>query len=115
MHVEESFRKQAKVDDQMCVMELLDTGTIVCNLFLMVSAGQEEYAALRDQFYFYCFFVFMALRYYHKGQGFILVYAITQLSTFEKIEALRAGILKVLPWLSFVFKCSRLKLHLIVQ
>ncbi|KAJ2237099.1 RAS2 protein [Coemansia sp. RSA 455] len=35
--IEDSYRKQVVIDDQPCVLEVLDT------------AGQEEYTALRDQ------------------------------------------------------------------
>ena len=35
--IEDSYRKQVVIDDQSCVLEVLDT------------AGQEEYTALRDQ------------------------------------------------------------------
>ena len=48
---EESYRKQISVDDGPCLIEILDT------------AGQEEYAAIRDKF----------LR---SGNGFLIVYSV---------------------------------------
>jgi len=58
--IEEAYRKQFMVDDQMCFIEIIDT------------AGQEEYATLRDQ-------------YVREGQGFILLYSVTSRTTFERL------------------------------
>ncbi|KAJ2908056.1 Ras GTPase, partial [Coemansia aciculifera] len=48
--IEDSYRKQCQIDGDLCVLDILDT------------AGQEEYAAMRD---------------YHirSGHGFIIVYS----------------------------------------
>ena len=59
--IEDSYRKQVKVDDQLCILEVLDT------------AGQEEYTALRDQWI-------------RDGEGFILVYSITSRSSYDRIR-----------------------------
>ncbi|KAI8371738.1 small GTPase superfamily [Radiomyces spectabilis] len=68
--IEDSYRKQVVIDDHPCVLEVLDT------------AGQEEYAALRDQWI-------------RDGEGFLLVYAINSRSTFERIERFREQIFRV--------------------
>jgi len=58
------------VDNKMCFVEVIDT------------AGQEEYATLRDQWV-------------REGQGFILVYSIASRATFERLEVFRQAMLKV--------------------
>ncbi|KIJ68645.1 hypothetical protein HYDPIDRAFT_173316 [Hydnomerulius pinastri MD-312] len=68
--IEDAYRKQLIVDNKMCFVEVIDT------------AGQEEYATLRDQWV-------------REGQGFILVYSIASRSTFERLEVFRQSMLKV--------------------
>jgi len=57
--IEDSYRKQIRVDEETVVLEVLDT------------AGQEEYSAMREQW----------IRY---GEGFFLVYSILTRHSFEK-------------------------------
>lgn len=59
--IEDSYRKQVVIDQQSCMLEVLDT------------AGQEEYTALRDQWI-------------RDGEGFVLVYSITSRSSFTRIH-----------------------------
>ena len=59
--IEDSYRKQVVIDQQSCMLEVLDT------------AGQEEYTALRDQWI-------------RDGEGFILVYSITSRNSFSRIR-----------------------------
>jgi len=68
--IEDSYRKQVVIDDEPCVLEVLDT------------AGQEEYTALRDQWI-------------RDGEGFILVYSIVARSTFERVQRFREQISRV--------------------
>ncbi|KAL0092560.1 small GTPase superfamily [Phycomyces blakesleeanus] len=68
--IEDSYRKQVVIEDQPCVLEVLDT------------AGQEEYTALRDQWI-------------RDGEGFLLVYSITSHSTFDRVERFRDQIFRV--------------------
>jgi len=68
--IEDSYRKQINIDSDPCLLDILDT------------AGQEEYAALKDQ-------------YMQTGEGFYLVYSILDRSTFEEVKDTRAQILKV--------------------
>lgn len=58
--IEDSYRKQTVIDDEVVQLDILDT------------AGQDEYSAMRDQ-------------YMRTGQGFILVFDITSRSTFDEL------------------------------
>lgn len=68
--IEDSYRKQVEIDNQQCMLEILDT------------AGTEQFTAMRDL-------------YMKNGQGFILVYSITSQSTFNDLHDLREQILRV--------------------
>eukprot|EP01091_Cochliopodium_minus_P021600 TRINITY_DN999_c0_g4_i1.p1 TRINITY_DN999_c0_g4~~TRINITY_DN999_c0_g4_i1.p1 ORF type:complete len:187 (-),score=41.28 TRINITY_DN999_c0_g4_i1:114-674(-) len=58
--IEDSYRRQVVVDEETCVIDILDT------------AGQEEFASLRDQWI-------------KDSQGFILIYSIINRTSFESI------------------------------
>jgi len=68
--IEDSYRKQVTIDEETCLLDILDT------------AGQEEYSAMRDQ-------------YMRTGQGFLCVYAITSRTSFDEIASFREQILRV--------------------
>ncbi|KAI8393806.1 ras related protein 1b [Radiomyces spectabilis] len=68
--IEDSYRKQVKVDGQQCMLEILDT------------AGTEQFTAMRDL-------------YMKNGQGFILVFSITSMVTLTDLHELREQILRV--------------------
>jgi len=68
--IEDSYRKQVQIGDEICLLDILDT------------AGQEEYSAMRDQ-------------YMRTGQGFVMVYSITSRSSFDEITSFREQILRV--------------------
>jgi len=68
--IENSYRKQVNIDDETCMLDILDT------------AGQEEYSAMRDQ-------------YIRSGQGFIIVYSITSKASFENLANFHDQILRV--------------------
>ncbi|KAH3756531.1 small GTPase superfamily [Pelomyxa schiedti] len=68
--IEDSYRKQVCVDDTPCVLHILDT------------AGQEEYSALRDRFI-------------RNGQGFLLVFSMAALQTFQDLPQLHTKLLQV--------------------
>lgn len=71
----DSYRKVIKDpssnDSKLCQIDILDT------------AGQEEYAAIRDN-------------YYRSGEGFVLVYSINDLASFTAMNDFRAQILRSL-------------------
>ena len=68
--IEDSYRKQVVIDNQPCMLEVLDT------------AGQEEYTALRDQWI-------------RDGEGFVLVYSISSRSSFSRIKKFHHQIQRV--------------------
>eukprot|EP00055_Hartaetosiga_balthica_P004929 m.13705 g.13705 ORF g.13705 m.13705 type:complete len:189 (+) comp4188_c1_seq1:295-861(+) len=68
--IEDSYRKQVTIDDETCLLDILDT------------AGQEDYSAMRDQ-------------YMREGEGFLLVYSVDQRDSFDEIEGFREQILRV--------------------
>ncbi|KAJ6559892.1 small GTPase superfamily [Mycena capillaripes] len=68
--LEDCYRKQLVLDNRMCMVEVIDT------------AGQEEYAALRDQWV-------------REGHGFILVYSIAARESFDRLEALHKSVIRV--------------------
>ncbi|KAI1638687.1 ras small monomeric GTPase [Biscogniauxia mediterranea] len=68
--IEDSYRKQCVIDDEFALLDVLDT------------AGQEEYAAMREQ-------------YMVNGEGFMLVFSITSQESLDEIHALHRQILRV--------------------
>ncbi|PQE03885.1 Small GTPase superfamily Ras type protein [Rutstroemia sp. NJR-2017a BBW] len=58
---EDSYRRQVVIDEQPCMIEVLETG------------DQEQYTALRDQWI-------------RDGDGFLLVYCITKRSSFDRVR-----------------------------
>jgi len=68
--IEDSYRKQVVIDDESCLLEILDT------------AGQEEFTALRDQWIRDC-------------EGFVLIYSITTRTSFEQVSVFKDQVLRV--------------------
>ena len=68
--IEDSYRKQATIDKETCILEILDT------------AGEEEHSLMRDQ-------------YMLTGQGFILVYSITSRASFKELSIIRERITRL--------------------
>ncbi|KAF1348948.1 ras protein [Delphinella strobiligena] len=68
--IEDSYRKQCVIDEEVALLDVLDT------------AGQEEYSAMREQ-------------YMRTGEGFLLVYSITSQQSFEEIKTFQQQILRV--------------------
>eukprot|EP01120_Amphizonella_sp_Union-15-10_P015701 TRINITY_DN8122_c0_g2_i1.p1 TRINITY_DN8122_c0_g2~~TRINITY_DN8122_c0_g2_i1.p1 ORF type:complete len:143 (-),score=11.19 TRINITY_DN8122_c0_g2_i1:256-642(-) len=68
--IENMYRKQINVDSTTVSLEILDT------------AGQEEYSAMRDQ-------------YIQAGQGFLIVYAVNNPKSFQKLNIFREAIFQV--------------------
>ncbi|KAI0346596.1 ras protein [Trametopsis cervina] len=68
--IEDSYRKQVVIDDEVALLDVLDT------------AGQEEYIAMREQ-------------YMRGGEGFLLVYSITSRDSFKEIRTFHQQILQV--------------------
>ncbi|PRP78653.1 homogentisate 1,2-dioxygenase [Planoprotostelium fungivorum] len=68
--IENSYRKNLMVDNIVCMVDLLDT------------AGQEEFAAMRDP-------------YIRSGEGFLIVYSITSEASFRKVSQMYNQIVRV--------------------
>ena len=68
--IEDQHRKQAVIDNECALLEILDT------------AGQEEYIAMRDQ-------------YLRSAEGFLLVFAVDSMASFEEACELYEQILRV--------------------
>eukprot|EP01084_Bolivina_argentea_P227113 383603_1 len=69
--IEDSYRKQVTIDDEPALLDILDT------------AGQEEYAALQDQWI-------------REGDGFLIVYAINSEESFDEADMIRQKIIRIL-------------------
>lgn len=69
--IEDSYRTSISIDGEIISLNILDT------------AGQEEYAALRDQ-------------YMRTGQGYVIVYSIISLATFIEANSFREHLYRVL-------------------
>ncbi|XP_046546366.1 ras-related protein M-Ras-like [Haliotis rubra] len=68
--IEDSYIQHTDIDGQWCILDVLDT------------AGQEEFSAMREQ-------------YMRKGDGFLLVYSVTDKQSFENIRNFHTQILRV--------------------
>lgn len=68
--IEDSYTKQCLVDGNICKLDVLDT------------AGQEEFSAMREQ-------------YMRTGDGFVLVFAVTDRSSYDEVIRLHKQILRV--------------------
>ncbi|KAL4220523.1 Ras-related protein Rap-2c [Mactra antiquata] len=68
--IEDFYRKEIEVDNAPSVLEILDT------------AGTEQFASMRDL-------------YIKNGQGFLIVYSITSLQTFQDIRSMKEQIIRV--------------------
>jgi len=68
--IEDSYRKQCVIDDQVGKLDILDT------------AGQEEFSAMREQ-------------YMRSGEGFLLVFSLTDRLSFNEMNNFYRQILRV--------------------
>ncbi|KAL1991797.1 hypothetical protein VTN49DRAFT_5105 [Thermomyces lanuginosus] len=68
--IEDSYRKQIEVDGRQCILEILDT------------AGTEQFTAMREI-------------YMKQGQGFLLVFSITSMSSLNELSEIREQILRI--------------------
>jgi GTPase KRas protein len=68
--IEDSYRKQVDIDGSTVILDILDT------------AGQEEFAAMREQ-------------YIRQGQGFLLVYSVTSRKSMEELPKLKEQVTRV--------------------
>eukprot|EP00731_Ephydatia_muelleri_P017139 Em0010g237a len=66
----DSYKKQVVIDEETCVLDILDT------------AGQQEYSAMRPQ-------------YMRTGDGFLCIFAVDSMKTFDQIDSFREQIHRV--------------------
>lgn len=84
--IEDSYKKSASIDNRQCNLEILDT------------AGIEQFTAMREL-------------YIKNGEGFILVYSITDESSLKELENLREQIARIkdntnIPMVLVANKCD---------
>ncbi|CAK9293734.1 unnamed protein product [Gordionus sp. m RMFG-2023] len=82
----DSYRKNVVLDTEVCQIDILDT------------AGQEDYAAIRDN-------------YFRSGEGFLCVFSITERESYDATEDFREQILRVkneeeVPFILIGNKCD---------
>lgn len=68
--IEDSYTKQCVIDDVVAKLDILDT------------AGQEEFSAMREQ-------------YMRSGEGFLLVFSVTDRNSFDELVRFHKQILRV--------------------
>lgn len=68
--IEDSYIQHTQIDGEWCILDVLDT------------AGQEEFSAMREQ-------------YMRKGDGFLMVFSVTDLHSYENIKNFYTQILRV--------------------
>ncbi|KAF2988587.1 hypothetical protein EK904_007338 [Melospiza melodia maxima] len=68
--IEDSYLKHTEIDGQWAILDVLDT------------AGQEEFSAMREQ-------------YMRTGDGFLIVYSVTDKASFEHVDRFHQLILRV--------------------
>ena len=87
--LQDSYRKQVVIDGETCLLDILDT------------AGQEEYSAMRDQ-------------YMRTGEGFLCVFAINNIKSFEDVHLYRYKMLpaSIAPYctMQVLTECSMMRL-----
>jgi GTPase KRas len=84
--IEDSYRKKTTIDEEAALLDILDT------------AGQEEYAAMRD-------------KYMRMGEGFAVVYSLTSRSSFEQVKTFVTQLRRVkdsddIPMIIVANKCD---------
>ncbi|XP_071500822.1 ras-related protein M-Ras-like [Diadema setosum] len=68
--IEDSYIQHTEIDGDWCILDVLDT------------AGQEEFSAMREQ-------------YMRTGDGFLLVYSVTDRASYDNMKSFHTQILRV--------------------
>ncbi|XP_070565689.1 ras-related protein M-Ras-like [Ptychodera flava] len=68
--IEDSYIQHAEIDGEWCILDVLDT------------AGQEEFSAMREQ-------------YMRTGDGFLIVYSVTDKASYDNVRSFHTQILRV--------------------
>nr|CAH8846450.1 unnamed protein product [Trichobilharzia regenti] len=88
--IEDSYIQNDEIDDEWCILDVLDT------------AGQEEFSAMREQ-------------YMRKGQGFIIVYSVTDPQSFHEVRRFYTQILRCKDCDSYPMILAANKIDLVQQ
>ncbi|XP_039266780.1 ras-related protein M-Ras-like [Styela clava] len=88
--IEDSYIQHTDIDGQWCILDVLDT------------AGQEEFSAMREQ-------------YMRTGDGFLIVYSVTDKSSYENVPQFHELILRVKDKTTFPMLLVANKVDLIHQ
>ncbi|KAL5258744.1 hypothetical protein ACHWQZ_G009259 [Mnemiopsis leidyi] len=82
--IEDCYRKQTRVDNKVAILDILDT------------AGQEEFSAMREQ-------------YMRAGDGFLLLFSISDQRSFEEVQTFNTQILRVqdVEWFPMVLVANK--------
>ncbi|KAH8877795.1 Ras-related protein M-Ras [Schistosoma japonicum] len=88
--IEDSYIQNQQIDNEWCVLDVLDT------------AGQEEFSAMREQ-------------YMRKGQGFIIVYSVTDPQSFNQVRRFHTQILQCKNCNTFPIILAANKIDLVQQ
>lgn len=88
--IEDSYIQHTDIDGQWCILDVLDT------------AGQEEFSAMREQ-------------YMRTGDGFLVVYSVTDKGSFENVPQFHELILRVKDRTSFPMLLVANKVDLVHQ
>ncbi|CAH8554156.1 unnamed protein product [Heterobilharzia americana] len=88
--IEDSYIQNDEIDNEWCILDVLDT------------AGQEEFSAMREQ-------------YMRKGQGFIIVYSVTDPQSFHEVRRFYRQILRCKNCDSYPMILAANKIDLVQQ
>lgn len=88
--IEDSYIQHTDIDGELCILDVLDT------------AGQEEFSAMREQ-------------YMRTGDGFLIVYSVTDRASYENIPQFHELILRVKDKTTFPMLLVANKVDLVHQ
>ncbi|KPI95812.1 Ras-related protein M-Ras [Papilio xuthus] len=80
--IEDSYIQHTEVDGQWCILDEVRSESVLCVVPVLDTAGQEEFSAMREQ-------------YMRKGDGFLLVYSVTDAQSYQNIRHFHTQILRV--------------------
>lgn len=88
--IEDSYIQNAEIDGEWCVLDVLDT------------AGQDEFSVMREQ-------------YMRKGQGFVIVYSVTDPESFMQVKRFHTQIIRSKDCDSYPMILAANKIDLVQQ
>ncbi|KAA0191815.1 Ras protein m ras [Fasciolopsis buskii] len=88
--IEDSYMQNKEIDGQWCILDVLDT------------AGQDEFSVMREQ-------------YMRRGQGFIIVFSVTDPQSFKQVRRFHTQILRAKDCESYPMILAGNKIDLVHQ